>query len=106
MYKIEPNKHTIYIRIKMESTDPIELSKKYKQDAYYFTDLLKAASIKNQRFIETYEALIQACHAASAAYMAYATATTDATIATARRDVNTYAMQVQTALSAVRLFVL
>jgi hypothetical protein len=89
----------------MESTTPLELSKKYKEDAEYFSNLLKASIIKNERFIDTYEALIQACYSASTAYGVYAAATTDAEIVTARRDVNTYAMQVQTALSAVRLFV-
>ena len=85
--------------------NPIELSKKYKEDAEYFSNLLKASIIKNERFIETYEALIQACHTTSTAYGVLATATTDAEIAAARRDVNNYAVQVQTALSAVRLFV-
>jgi len=89
----------------MESTNPLELSKKYKEDAEYFSNLLKSASIKNERFIETYEALIQACHDASTAYGALAAATTDAEIRTARRDVNNSTMQVQTARSAVRLFV-
>jgi arginine/lysine/ornithine decarboxylase len=85
--------------------DPIELSKKYADDADYFSNLLVASYLHIKPIHATkFEAIILACKNTSIAYAALAAATTESAIQLARSDVNKYAMEIDKARAAFASF--
>jgi len=85
----------------MEVTDPMELSKKYKEDAIYFSNLLEGSRQYIQaKHAAKFETLIIAYINTSNAYAVYAIAITHEEVTAARCDVNKYAMEIQAARAA------
>ena len=92
-YRVE--KYPLYN--KMESTDPLEISKNYAKNACYFTELLEASRAHiRPEYAAKFEAIILACEWAAHAYGVVATAPTPS----ARLDATNAAMDVVRARAA------